>query len=275
MRYTRGMDFSSVDFASLRWLLTLGFVGVVLGGEWLVPFRTPIQSKLEHVSTNLIIFGGNSVITQLLAGWAVLVWSSYLTNQTWGVLNYLRLGQVPHIILSVILLDLVNYWIHRSYHDLPFFWRFHRAHHSDLDMDATTSIRFHLGEALMTAAIKGLTVLSLGVSPAGFLISESLTLTVGLFSHANVRLSKRIEPVLRMAIVTPAMHWIHHSRRIAEHNSNLGAVFSGWDRLFGSYCTGIQQSQITFGLDEYPKPEDLSMLRFYRIPFDPPCRRIP
>jgi sterol desaturase/sphingolipid hydroxylase (fatty acid hydroxylase superfamily) len=75
-----------------------------------------------------------------------------------------------------------------------------------------------------------------------------------------------------LAIVTPAKHWIHHSRRPAEHDTNLGAVFSGWDRLFGSYCMSVAQHEIQFGLDEYPTPEDVTLMRFYRMPFDKACR---
>ena len=260
------------EMPMLRWVLLLAVTAALLGVEWAVPFRKPIQSKLEHVSTNLIIFGSNSLIAQLLAGWTLLIWSSYVTSEGWGILYHLGLGPIAHVMVSIILLDLVAYGLHRLYHHVPLLWRIHRAHHSDLDMDATTSIRFHLGEVVITTGIKGLAVWALGVSPVGFLISESLTLAAGLFSHGNVRLPSRLEPRLRWAIVTPPMHWIHHSRRPAEHNTNLGAVFSGWDRLFGSYCMGVAQHEIQFGLDEYPTPKDVTLMRFYRMPFDKACR---
>ena len=268
------MDLSGWDLSTLRWILSLSMIASILGMEWLVPFRTPIQSKLEHVSTNLIIFGGNSLITQVLAGWTLLLWSSYMSNEGWGLLYALDVGLVPHVIVSVILLDLIAYGIHRLYHRVPFLWRFHRAHHSDLDMDGTTSIRFHLGEVVITTGVKGLSVWTLGVSPAGFLISETIALAAGLFSHGNFRLPRSLEPRLRLAIVTPTMHWIHHSCRPAEHNRNLGVVFSGWDRLFGTYFMGVQQSEIKFGLEEYPSQKDVNILRLYRMPFDPACRRI-
>jgi sterol desaturase/sphingolipid hydroxylase (fatty acid hydroxylase superfamily) len=239
-----------------------------------VPFRTPVQSRLQHVSINLIIFGGNSLIAQFIAGWALFIWSHYVTSEGWGLLYYLHLGPASHLIASIILLDLAAYGMHRLYHRIPFLWRFHRAHHSDLDIDSTTSLRFHLGEVLMTGAMKALGVLALGVSPVGFLLSETLTLAAGLFSHGNVRLPGMLEQRLRLAIVTPTMHWIHHSRRPSEHNTNLGAVFSGWDRLFGTYYMGIPRKEIQFGLDEYRAPEDVTLLRFSRIPFDSACRPV-
>jgi sterol desaturase/sphingolipid hydroxylase (fatty acid hydroxylase superfamily) len=265
------MDLSAIDVSTVRVVFPLVCIVVILGVEWAMPFRVPIQAKLTHVSTNLIIFGSNALIAQFLAGWTLLLWSSYTTSQGWGFLYSLRLEPVSHVIVSVIMLDLFAYGMHRLYHRVPFLWRVHRAHHSDLDIDATTSIRFHLGEVLITTGLKGLSVLGLGVSPLGFLISETVTLVAGLFSHANVRLPVGVERRLRLAIVTPAMHWIHHSRRRAEHNINLGAVFSGWDRLFGSYQMNVLQHQIQFGLDEYPDPEDVTFLRFCRMPFDHAC----
>jgi sterol desaturase/sphingolipid hydroxylase (fatty acid hydroxylase superfamily) len=266
------MDLFGENVIDVRWVLYLLAVAAVLGVERAVPFRTPIQPKLEHVSTNFIIFGGNSFLAQWLAGWTLVVWSSYVSSESWGLLSSLDLAPVPHVIGSIILLDLVGYGIHRVYHRVPILWRLHRAHHSDLDMDSTTSIRFHLAEVIATTGMKGFSVWALGVSPAGFLISETLTLIAGLFAHANVRLSRRLEPALRVAIVTPDMHWIHHSRRPSEHSVNLSPVFSVWDRLFGTYCMPAARREIQFGLDEYPALEDVGFLRFYRMPFDPPCR---
>jgi sterol desaturase/sphingolipid hydroxylase (fatty acid hydroxylase superfamily) len=266
------MDFA--DAPTLRGLVSIACIAVVVSVEWAAPFRTPIQSRLEHVSTNLIIFGGNSLIAQFLAGWALLIWSSYVTSEGWGLLYYLHLDPVSHVLTSIIALDLAAYGIHRLYHGVPFFWRFHRAHHSDLDIDATTSLRFHLGEVIMTGGMKGLGVWALGVSPLGFVLSETITLAAGLFSHGNLRLPGGLESRLRLAIVTPTMHWIHHSRRPTEHNTNLGAVFSGWDRVFGTYYMGVRRDEIQFGLDEYPAPEDVSILRFSRMPFESACRRV-
>src|SRR6476659_9811182 len=98
------MDLFTVDVATLRWVVSLVVVAVVLGVEWAAPFRVPIQSKLEHVSTNLIIFGGNSFIAQLLAGWTLLIWSSYVTSEGWGFLQSLDLAPISHVLLSVIVL---------------------------------------------------------------------------------------------------------------------------------------------------------------------------
>ena len=268
------MDLLAPEILGLRSAFSVGIVALLLAVEWLVPFRAPIQSKLEHASYNLIIFGSNSLIAQILSSWTLLLWSGYVTGEAWGLLYYFQVGPASNILLSVILLDFIAYGVHRLYHYVPFLWRFHRAHHSDLDIDATTSVRFHLGEVLVTSGIRGLSVLGLGISPVGLLLSDTITFSAALFSHGNLRLPKSVEPTLRLAIVTPAMHWIHHSRSPAEHNTNLGAVFSGWDRLFGTYFMGLRQDQITFGLNEYPASEDVTILRLLRMPFDPACRRL-
>jgi sterol desaturase/sphingolipid hydroxylase (fatty acid hydroxylase superfamily) len=269
-----GMELAVSAVWTVHWVSSLGLIITLLIVEWLAPFRVPVQSKLEHVSTNLTIYGTNSLIAQVLAGSTLLLWTSKVTEEGWGLLSHVGLGPVASVIVSMILLDLIAYGIHRLYHQSPFLWRLHRAHHSDLDMDATTSIRFHLGEALITMGIKGLSVTGLGISPAGFFLSETVTFAVGLFSHGNLRLPSTLERRLRLAVVTPTMHWIHHSREPAEHNRNLGAVFSGWDRLFGTYFMGAPQSGIIFGLNEYASPKDVTLVRFYRMPFDASCRRI-
>ena len=270
----RTMDLLASRMIDLRLSLFLGLGLLLLALEWVMPFRAPTQSKLHHVSTNVVILGTNGLAIQLLGGWALLLWSSHVDSETWGLLHQFQLEPIPHVVLSVILLDLIYYAAHRLNHRVPFLWRFHRAHHSDLDVDVTTSGRFHPGEALITTGIKGVSVLALGVSPVGFLVSETALFAAGQFQHSNLQLPEVLERWLRFVIVTPPMHWIHHSRRSAEHNTNYGTMFSGWDRWFGTYFMEVQQNQIKFGLSEYPVPDDVSLLRFYRMPFDPACRRI-
>jgi sterol desaturase/sphingolipid hydroxylase (fatty acid hydroxylase superfamily) len=268
------MDLFASDQLGLRLFIPLALVCSILAIETFAPYRVPVQSRLEHVSTNLVIFGGNSVVAYLLSTLALVSLSSYVGSEEWGLLYFLHLDPFFNILASVVLLDLIAYAFHRLYHRVPFLWRVHRAHHSDLDIDATTSLRFHLGEVLITMAIKGVSVVGLGISPAGFLISETVTLAAALFSHGNLKLPNNVESHLRLAIVTPTMHWIHHSCRPTEHNMNLGALFSWWDRLCGTYCTGVPRNQIRFGLEEYPSLNDVSLLRFFRMPFDSACRHI-
>jgi len=256
------------------WLPLILFAAFLLL-EWRAPFRTAIQSKLQHVSTNLVLFGTNSLAASLITGWVVFLRSEHWKDQNWGLLHHFHLGPISLIAASIILLDVTLYAFHWLNHRVPVLWRFHRAHHTDLDMDVTTSVRFHIGEALITTVFKVVAVMALGIPTYGLLVSETTFLAAGQFQHSNIRVPLFLERWIRFVLVTPPMHWIHHSRRPAEHHSNFGVMISTWDRWFRTYRTGVRQSEIHFGLDEYSKPEDVAMLRFYRIPLDPAEFRAP
>ena len=257
----------------LWWPLVFGLGVLLLVWELAAPFRTPLESKLRRVSVNLIIFGVNALVLRLLAGGALLLWSSRIENQAGGLLRQLELTPAVNIAISVILLDLIYYSIHRLNHRLPFLWRFHRAHHSDLEVDVTTGFRFHVGEVLLSTSSKMVSVLVLGISPLGVMIFEMALLMAAQFQHSNIALPAVIERWLRIGIVTPPMHIVHHSLRWSEQSSNYGTLFSWWDRLFGSYALPIPQNQMVLGLEEYRR--DLGLIEFYRIPLDPSARTIP
>jgi sterol desaturase/sphingolipid hydroxylase (fatty acid hydroxylase superfamily) len=121
------MDLLASGMIELRLSLFLGLAVLLLALEWVMPFRAPVQSKLHHVSTNLVILGVNALALQFLVGWALLLWSSYVGSEAWGLLHRLRLEPISHVLLSVILLDLIYYGAHRLNHLVPFLWRFHRA----------------------------------------------------------------------------------------------------------------------------------------------------
>jgi sterol desaturase/sphingolipid hydroxylase (fatty acid hydroxylase superfamily) len=259
-----------LSLISLWWPIVFALGGFLLVWEWAAPLRTPVESKLRHVSMNLVIFGVNALALRLVAGGTLLLWSSRIEDQAWGLLHQVQLNPVANITVSVILLDLVYYGIHRLNHRVSFLWRFHRAHHSDLDVDVTTGLRFHIGEVLISTGIKVVSVLVLGISPLGVLISEMALLMSAQFQHSNVPLPAAIERSFRLCVVTPPMHIIHHSVRLTEQNSNYGTMLSWWDRLFGTYVTTVPQDTMMLGLDEYRR--DLGVIEFYRIPFDPSAR---
>jgi sterol desaturase/sphingolipid hydroxylase (fatty acid hydroxylase superfamily) len=263
------------DLFLLRMLLAVGGLALFFGLEWWVPFRVPIQSKLHHVATNLTIIGANLVVLNLLFGSALLLLSGHIQSQRWGLLHQLSLGPLPQVIASVILLDLLAFGLHWANHRVPFLWRFHRAHHSDLDLDVSSGVRFHLGELVISTGIKGVGTMALGVSPIGFFLSEVALLSMAQFQHSNFRLPARIEGWIRLFVVTPHMHWIHHSRRVREHNSNFGTMFSGWDRLVGSYNMEIPRTEIQLGLNAYPSPEHVGAVRLCLMPLGEGCRWLP
>src|SRR4051794_15257843 len=137
--------------------------------------------------------------------------------------------------LGVVLLDLAVYFQHVMFHAVPTLWRLHRVHHADLDFDVTTGTRFHPLEIVISTAIKCAAVAAIGAPVAGVLAFEMLLNATSMFNHANASVSKRVERWLRLLVVTPDMHRVHHSVQYDESSSNFGFNLPWWDRLFGTY----------------------------------------
>jgi sterol desaturase/sphingolipid hydroxylase (fatty acid hydroxylase superfamily) len=149
------------------------------------------------------------------------------------------------------------------------FWRFHRVHHSDLDCDVTTGLRFHPFEIVLSILIKFLTISALGIPVMTVVIFEVILNAASMFTHSNIKVPKNIERILRWFIVTPDMHRIHHSFQENETNSNFGFFISLWDRIFGTYINQPEMGHknMKIGLDEFrePKWQDLRWLIY--LPF--------
>ncbi len=251
----------------LRLTTVLGVLGLLLAVESWTPFRNSIRSRFRHIATNLSIAVSNAVVINLLFSGALMLVSRHAEG--WGLLHYLGLGPLGNVGASIVLLDLTFYGFHQANHVIPFLWRFHRAHHSDLELDVTTAFRFHLGEVLISMLIKASAVILLGIPIIGLLSFEILLVAAAEFQHSNLRLPEPIDKRLRLLVITPHMHWIHHSQLPLHHNSNFGTIFSGWDRLFRTYSLPIRQEEIRIGLERYSTPEQVGFRRFYAMPFSP------
>ncbi len=158
----------------------------------------------------------------------------------------------PELALDLLLLDAWIYAWHRLNHALPLFWRFHRVHHLDERLDVSSGVRFHVGEVFLSALMRMPVVMALAVPIAHVLLFEVLILLASLFQHSNLRLPARLEAGLRLVIVTPAHHWVHHHRDFADSNSNYGTVLSLWDRLFGTLSPTRRWPEMPIGLDDRP-----------------------
>lgn len=257
------MDVETLSF--LRLTTVLGVLGLLLIIESWTPFRASIRSRVHHIATNLSIAGSNAVVVNLLfSGMLILVSHQ---AEGWGLLYYLGLGPLANVAASVILLDLTFYGFHRANHIIPFLWRFHKAHHSDLELDVTTAFRFHLGEVLISLLIKTVAVVLLGIPIIGLLIFETLLVAAAEFQHSNLQLPEPIDKRLRLLVITPYIHWIHHSQLPLHHNSNFGTIFSGWDRLFHTYFLQVRQEDVRIGLEQYSAPEQVGFSQFFTMPF--------
>lgn len=257
------MDVETLSF--LRPATVLSVLAILLLLESWTPFRTSIRSRFRHIATNLSIAGSNAVVVNLLFSGTLMLVSRQAEG--WGLLQYLEVGSLSKVVTSIVLLDLIFYGFHRANHIIPFLWRFHRAHHSDLVLDVTTAFRFHLGEVLISVLLKAVVIALLGIPVIGLLSFEILLVAAAEFQHSNLRLPELIDKRLRLLIITPHMHWIHHSQLSLHHNSNFGTILSAWDRLFHTYSLPVRQEEVRIGLEQYAAPEQVGLRRFYTMPF--------
>ena len=190
-------------------------------------------------------------------------------SRGWGALNQLSLPLRPAVLLGVLLLDLVIYLQHVLFHLHPLFWRLHGIHHTDLDIDVTTGLRFHPLEMVLSMLIKLAAVAALGLPALAVLVFEILLNGTSLFSHGNVRLPKGFDRRLRLFVVTPDMHRVHHSVIIRETNSNFGFNFPWWDRFFGTYQAEPAQGHdaMIIGNAQFRDERLLTLRKLLFLPF--------
>jgi sterol desaturase/sphingolipid hydroxylase (fatty acid hydroxylase superfamily) len=211
--------------------------------------------RLAHDGRNLLVGIVNGVAVGLAFGALAALGESWAHHNGFGLLRAVSLPAAFETAAAFLLLDLWMYAWHRANHAIPFLWRFHRMHHSDARMDATTGVRFHAGEVAMSAALRLGLMSLLGISVAQAALYEAVMLPVVLVHHSNVRLPRWLEYGLLPWIVMPAMHRVHHSRLREETDSNYGSVFPWWDRLLDTYRRREDVHSIRLGLDELDGPQ--------------------
>lgn len=204
--------------------------------ELAAPRRRLTVSKLLRWANNLALVVLNSVLLRALFPAAAVGVAAFATQQGWGLFNYFAVPLWMAMLVSVMFLDFVIYLQHVMFHAVPLLWRLHRVHHADLDIDVTTGTRFHPIEIVLSMLIKAAVILVLGPPVVAVVIFEVLLNATSMFNHGNVRISPALDRVLRLLLVTPDMHRVHHSIEEDETNSNFAFNLSAWDRLFGTYC---------------------------------------
>jgi sterol desaturase/sphingolipid hydroxylase (fatty acid hydroxylase superfamily) len=177
------------------------------------------------------------------------------------------------VTLAVVLMDYTLYLWHMLTHRVPALWRFHVVHHADLDLGATTALRFHFGELTISAAWRVAQVLLIGVTPLSLSTWQTLLFVSILFHHSNVRLSDATERRLVRFVVTPRMHGIHHSVVLEETDSNWSSGLTVWDRLHGTLRLDVPQDEIEIGVPSCRDPESVALGRMLALPFEDPTER--
>jgi sterol desaturase/sphingolipid hydroxylase (fatty acid hydroxylase superfamily) len=190
-------------------------------------------------------------------------------DRGWGLLNNIGLPFWLSFIGSVVALDLVVYLQHVLFHAVPGFWRLHMVHHADLDFDVTTGNRFHPIEILLSMLVKASAVVVLGPPVAAVLAFEVLLNATSMFNHGNVRIPTGLDRALRLLVVTPDMHRVHHSVVPIETNSNFGFNLPWWDRILGTYRAQPRAGHLgmTIGVRQFRDPQRLTLGRLLALPF--------
>lgn len=194
-------------------------------------------------------------------------------DRGWGLFNNIDVPFLLAIVVSMLLLDLAIYLQHVMFHAIPGLWRLHRMHHADLDFDATTGLRFHPVEILISMGIKLAVVAALGPPAVAVLLFEVILNATALFNHANIDLPRPVDRVLRLIVVTPDMHRVHHSVDPRETNSNYGFNLPWWDRLLGTYIAQPAKGHegMEIGIEQFRTPRDLWLDRMLIQPVRGPA----
>ncbi|MCZ6828601.1 MAG: sterol desaturase family protein [Gammaproteobacteria bacterium] len=254
---------------AVRLSALLAIVLVVASWEILWPRRPLSISKVLRWSNNWAISLLNSLLLYLVFPVLGVGFALLLEDKNWGLFNVLAVPVWLSIPLFVLIFDCAIYWQHRLYHWVPLLWRLHRMHHADPDFDVSTGIRFHPVSIVLSMLIKLLVIGLFGPAAIAVLLSEVLLNVTSMFNHGNIAIPTQVDKWLRLLVVTPDMHRLHHSVSVAETNSNFGFNFPWWDRLFGSYRDQPDGGHLgmEIGVRGFQRPEDQMLHRLIAHPW--------
>jgi len=248
--------------AVVRGGIFLGILTVMLLWEASRPRRPLARPRQERWGTNLGLTLLNTVLVRVTVGGVAYTAAVFAADQGVGLLHWRPLPAWVAAAMTFLVLDVAIYFQHVLFHAVPVLWRLHRMHHADLDVDATTGLRFHPLEILLSLGLKAAVVVLLGAVPWAVVAFEILLNAASVFNHGNVVLPGRHDRWLRWIVVTPDMHRIHHSTRAVETNANFGFSVSWWDRLCGTYRAQPMLGHVgmDIGLHAYRTPLTLGQL---------------
>lgn len=247
----------------------VGILALVASAEVMFPRRALTTSKPGRWFANLGIVALNALIVRLVFPAGAVGLAFWAGQKGWGALNAFPAPYWLSVIVSVVFLDFVIYLQHVMFHAVPALWGFHMAHHADLDFDVTTGNRFHPVEIVLSMLVKGSAVIVLGPPALAVLIFEVLLNGTAMFNHGNVKIHQGFDRVLRLLIVTPDMHRVHHSVYPSEANTNFGFNLPWWDRLMGTYRAQPSKGHeaMIIGLNQFRDPARLTLPWILILPF--------
>lgn len=231
------------------------------------PLRRQRHPRLRRTARNLSMAALSALVLQEFERPIILSLCRTIERRGWGLLQLWPLPKQARFALAVLLMDYTLYVWHVLTHKVPLLWRFHQAHHIDLDLDASTALRFHFGEIALSIPYRAAQVALLGIDRRSFSLWQTCLLPSILFHHSNLCLPRRLEAVLGWIIVTPRMHGIHHSTIRQERDSNWSSGLAIWDVLHGTLRRNVPQAVIEVGLEPYRAPADVTLGKILAVPF--------
>ena len=258
------------------WRLGVFFAILLAMALWetVLPKRTWRLPRMRRWTHHILLSALNTVVVRVVIPLTAAAYALTLQGSHVGILNWLPLPNWVAVVVGVLVLDLAIYFQHVWFHKLDFFWRFHRMHHTDLDFDVTTGIRFHPIEIVISMLIKFAVITVLGPPAIAVVVFEILLNATSMFNHGNIRIPQSVDRILRLFVVTPDMHRVHHSDIRRETDSNFGFNLPWWDRLFGTYRDQPEKGHtgMSIGLPIFRFERELRIDRLISQPFRDPGR---
>ncbi len=254
----------------IRLGISLGIFCLMIAWEALSPRRAQHLSRKQRWPVNLGLAAINMIIMRLSVGSLAYLSAIDASERGIGLMNWLAAPDWLSIGVTLLILDFAIYCQHILSHKWPLLWRLHQVHHTDLEFDATTAVRFHPLEILLSMFYKVAWIYLLGANPWAVIAFEIILNGAATFNHSNVYIAPWLDKKLRWLIITPDMHRIHHSPIPYETDSNYGFSISCWDRLCRTYVAEPRQNQTTMaiGLSAFQQASELRLLKLLRLPFN-------
>lgn len=252
------------DFAPFAFAATVCLMLVLETLSPLVPLL-PSKTRFHHGLRNLSIAFFIALVA--IAGNAfVLGVSAWASIHQVGLLNLFDTPWPVRFGVALCGLDFTEWLRHRLHHRVPFLWRLHRVHHTDPHVDSTTALRAHPAESMVAYSYNALLMVILGIDPLSLAIRSLLATILVAFHHADFKLPARVDSFISTITPTPRTHRLHHSRNVRFTDSNYGAIFTWWDRLFGTFTAGDAHPPTKTGLEGFDSPEHQSLKGLLKQP---------
>ena len=251
----------------LSTLVVIGAFLMMAGAERLWSLRHCAEPAAPRAVRNIGIWAISAAILAVLDRPVTSVVARWSAAEGIGLLHAVALPASARLVAGLLLLDYMSFVWHRLLHQVPVLWRFHEVHHADLDVDASTALRFHAGEAVLSVPWRCALIITIGIDPPTLALWHVTLFLSVLFHHSNVALPLGLERALGLILVTPRLHGVHHATAAELMGSNYSSGLTLWDRLHRTF-RGAPFEPVTLGMMEMRSPKEVGFIRMIGRPFE-------